>query len=818
MTACDRCHSTERGIDRSACLSCHQPIRTAIEKGRGWHGRDERGNAPCEQCHTEHKGRDDALIQWPDGSKKDFPHKATGFVLSGAHARQKCDACHNPGLVAEPVVKTYWGSHPQADIYLGLSKGCEACHSDEHRGQLKGGCERCHNEEKWSPAPGFDHAQTYKLEGAHARVACTLCHPKKPAAAVTGKLPTKSQDAAAYKPTPHAACTDCHKDPHSGRFGKRCLECHQMSSWRDILAGADRSFHDKTAFPLTGRHATVPCAHCHRVGADGKPKHKGIPHKHCTDCHPGAHPDMDSSRPEPQACEDCHTTAGFTPVRYRLAQHEKSRYPLAGSHRAVACPACHLEAMGTPRAVQKAKAAPGRLANEVVSPWRLKVEPEKFARCEGCHASPHRNQFEKRACLDCHVENTWKIGKFDHSKTSYALTGKHEKVACAACHAQERDAQGSFARYAPLPKADCLPCHADVHFGQFRLLEPVAPCATCHKTEGFKTLAFDHQRQEFSDFPLEGRHGRVACSGCHPKIKLAEERETVRYRPTPKTCAVCHEDPHRGAYREAASLAMDGSAAPSPPEKAGGAWSAPESWQGQKSDTPCETCHRAGGWDDLRFRHERTGFPLLGLHRRTACSSCHKNGERKLPKDCAGCHQDVHRGRLGQDCKSCHTPDGFNRPLTAAGRHQHTSFPLIGAHAMVECRECHRDVSDLGFDRTPRRCAACHADDRPLGASAVPDHTNLPTTCEQCHTPLNWGTASYSSHDRCFPISAGSNHSGFSCKSCHVGTIPQPTGTCRNATFSCVACHGCETGEHRGVRGYECKDRKCYQCHPGGSE
>ncbi|HQR47461.1 MAG TPA: hypothetical protein PK598_15790, partial [Thermoanaerobaculia bacterium] len=131
---------------------------------------------------------------------KTFNHGAeTGFVLDGKHRKIDCAACH------------------KVRSFLTLTPDCASCHKDPHGGKLGATCGTCH------PATVpfkesrrvFDHAKSaYPLTGAHVTVACEKCHATKE-----------------YKGVRFAACTDCHKDPHSKPLGT-CTACHTTTTFR----------------------------------------------------------------------------------------------------------------------------------------------------------------------------------------------------------------------------------------------------------------------------------------------------------------------------------------------------------------------------------------------------------------------------------------------------------------------------------------------------------------------------------------------------------------------------------------------------------
>lgn len=815
LGSCDKCHGGQQTLDRGKCLSCHELIAQRQRTREGYHGQADVKIQDCQSCHPEHGGRGASIVTWPAGGQERFPHSQTGWPLRGAHATVKCQTCHALDRVQDKDVRAYVQAQHKAGTWLGLDTPCTSCHFDEHRGSLEGGCESCHTEKAWKPAPGFQHASAWRLEGAHTRVECVECHERLTDPAPPSTYP-KPRAATYLKMTgiPHEACTDCHIDPHRGRFGADCRSCHTADDWTVRLqTGAPRAvaFHDKTAFPLEGRHQAVACDGCHPHDRAGKRVLKPLPHGRCSDCHATAHPELPA---EAGGCEACHTVAGFTPTTFTLEAHADTRFPLEEAHQAVSCVECHRDTLGDGAVPPPAKGPARR------SPWRL-ATTAPLDRCETCHTSPHRDQFPGRVCGDCHTSDTWLgAARFDHAEAGYPLTGAHTEVDCALCHVEAEDERGPFTRYRPLPADTCERCHTDAHYGQFTRVEPPLACERCHTTAAFGEHRFDHQDAALSDWPLEGKHALVDCQGCHPTLRLAESVPVRRFRPSPQACQDCHLDPHDGAYREAARL-LGSTGAPSTSEPGPALLAGVEGPQPLASPgegTSCEVCHRPEGWASIGFNHAVTGYPLAGEHQGARCQDCHRPDRvGPVPTDCASCHENVHRGMVGQTCETCHNEVDFQRPILPVAQHARGGFPLVGKHAVTACRECHLDTRSLGFDQAPSDCASCHLQAlATLGPGAM-DHSQLSTRCEQCHTPLSWGAANYRLHDRCFPITPGSEHSGLPCASCHTSGLPAVTGACLDSGATCVQCHGCEEGEHQDVRGYECADRKCYQCHPGGT-
>jgi hypothetical protein len=124
------------------------------------------------------------------------------------------------------------------------------------------------------------------------------------------------------------------------------------------------------------------------------------------------------------------------------------------------------------------------------------------------------------------------------------------------------------------------------------------------------------------------------------------------------------------------------------------------------------------------FDHKTIGYDMQGKHLLLACEKCHKNAElRLLPpggrrflgldRSCATCHEDVHKGAMGQKCASCHGQEAWDR-LQSEGHEKHLA--LVGGHGRIECRACHAQDDPIhsleaigaGRELFPRDCAHCH--------------------------------------------------------------------------------------------------------------
>ncbi len=365
----------------------------------------------------------------------------------------------------------------------------------------------------------------------------------------------------------------------------------------------------------------------------------------------------------------------------------------------------------------------------------MRVHP-KADTCAVCHIDPHKGAF-RQDCKACHNETSFKQAPFDHTKTLFALTGKHETVACGACHkntsavppviASRRNATPP-PRPAPRPatgptdrapvavdfrglKSTCVSCHADVH-----QTELGATCETCHTTSSFRVPGYAHPR--FPAF-FGGQHAAVTCDKCHvPEaptrpIRSAAPVLRVKFRAASTTCASCHRDVHLGQV-----------------------------------GAVCETCHSVQkarfGLDG--FSHVKTSFALTGRHETVACALCHKTDTATFPSgrgtavkwsgvatECRACHTDVHLGQITGPCEACHTAQSFHVPTY---RHRNRSLFdfFTGRHVTATCEACHKPATRqfpagrgtaIVF-QADTRCVACHRDVH-RGA--------LGSNCISCHRP-----------------------------------------------------------------------------------
>jgi len=753
----------------------------------------------CEECHSM------TNLSWgADNFAHDF------FPLTGGHNISDCFQCHKQG-----------------SDFTGLNSDCISCHQVDFdtaldpnhvAGNFSTDCLLCHNTNAWIPAE-FDHSKSqFPLTGAHIVVNCQSCH------------------SAGFVGTP-IDCYSCHRQDYEGvtdpnhitnNFSTNCTNCHSTNNWGDVNFN-----HDQTSFPLTGKHTTANCNQCHATGYANT----------ATDCYSCHKSDYDNStNPNhagaqfPTNCDECHSTNGWTPAQF---DHDGRFFPIySGKHAGEwhVCSDCH------------------------TNPSNITV----FS-CTDCHEHNKTDMdnehqgisgyvYASSECFACHP-NGDSEGAFNHSASSFPLTGAHTSIDCSQCHAT------GYAN----TSIDCYDCHI-ANFNSttnpnHTALALSTDCKTCHTTtSGWQPAGFPSHNNFYL---LQGAHATIAsqCSNCH----------NGNYTSTPNTCLGCHQDnynstttpPHssigfgtdcetchnQNAWQPA-SFNHDAEYFPIYSGKHAGEWNAcsdchsnPSNYsvfsctdchEHNKTDidnehqgvsgyvyasSECFACHPTGSGDGA-FNHAVSNFPLTGAHISVDCSQCHTSGYANTPVECYDCHVANFNSTtnpnhtalaLSTDCKTCHTTTSGWQP---AGFPSHNNFYLLeGAHAAIasQCSNCHNG----NYTSTPNTCLGCHQDN--YNSTTTPPHNSIGfgTDCETCHNQNAWQPASFNHDAEYFPIYSG-KHAGEwnACSDCH-------TNPSNYSVFSCTDCHEHNKtdmdNDHQGVSGYVYASSECFACHPTGS-
>jgi hypothetical protein len=373
-------------------------------------------------------------------------------------------------------------------------------------------------------------------------------------------------------------------------------------------------------------------------------------------------------------------------------------------------------------------------------------------------------------------------------------------------------------------------------------------CRDCHTSFGEKLVPplpkFDHSSTRY---PLQGMHKRLDCVECHTDRVFSRVENQ---------CSDCHADIHR-----------------------------------RQMGSNCEQCHSAQGWQELRkaVNGHINRFPLIGAHATVECEGCHKGAAvglfRGLGTECVSCHSADYRNAtpnhadagFSMKCETCHSTDRWDRKFNHGGV---TGFALSGAHAQLDCFQCHIGGN---FKGASADCASCHI--QAYNNVANPNHitSGFSQNCSQCHNSTSWLGAVFGHTTSSFKLTGA--HVGLQCQACHVnnqykglpstcfachsrqyssvtdpnhaaagfsqdcltchsttswtgatfthtrfpiysGTHAKRWSSCNDchpnsssyAVFSCITCHGKAStdGDHREVSSYVYNSANCYSCHPSG--
>ena len=435
--------------------------------------------------------------------------------------------------------------------------------------------------------------------------------------------------------------------------------------------------HERTNFPLLGKHRTVPCADCHLDGVLA-----GTPTS-CEACHWERRQDDRYRTLLGMHCADCHTPFAWKQLKPNSWDHgRQGGFPLAGIHRTMDCDNCHPDGLFDRQAVRD---------------------------CYSCH----REQYQQAAghaaanystdCRQCHFSQaTWRGALTAH--TTFPLLGRHMTAACADCHKNNV--------YAGTPQA-CVSCHlADYDRTQnpnHRQAGYATDCQNCHSgsAQTWDDAVVNHDQY----WPLLGAHKTAACEKCHAAgYELSRE------------CFSCHKQDydsttapnHRQAGYSTDCASCHGSSAQN---WTSAAVNHDRFWPllGAHKTLACDLCH-AAGYDlprDCYGCHKRdydsTSQPnhkLAGYS--TACQNCHYTSHTSWAQAVFTHRFPIQSGKhSGFACGDCHRTASYS------------VFSCIDCHAHERSQMDDTHSDEDGYSSNSQACYNCHPNGQGLRASGV---------------------------------------------------------------------------------------------------
>ena len=726
-------------------------------------------------------------------------HLATGFALTGAHQKTRCESCHVRGVFKD-TPKTCIGCHTQSARISSVTI------TSSHPPTLEQ-CSTCHNTVTFAGAT-FVHAGI-------AAGTCATCH---------------NGTTATGKSAGHAATTGS------------CDSCHRTTGWKGVVVnhagvapGSCASCHNGVG-AKTKSAAHIPtalaCDSCHRTTAwsPAAMNHTGIA-TGCATCHDGRFPGVVGKSathiPTVAGCETCHAgTTTFKGARFDHASDSR------------ACATCHdnrTTAVGKPT-VHIPTNAPCESCHRgttVFTVWEMD-HTGITGGCAACHADQYPGVKGKASvhmattddCSTCHKSMTTfsdAVGAkpANHIPTSQACAQCHANPAdykvyamshagiaggCATCHA----AGTSFVNGVPKPppathvptSQPCESCHAPTKFDKFAggtmsHAGITSGCATCHAA-GRSFAGGTATTPPATHIPF----GAAACESCHAPAKFTGFGGTaMNHAPVAGVaCAACH----------AAGKSFFGVTVVTPPTT-----------HVPFGAAACESCHAPAKFTDfggMAMNHA----PVAG----TPCATCHEAGRSWFGVTTVtrpSATKDPAHPPTGE-CGTCHaSTSSFATGVTAKpATHVPTDQPCALCHA-VPGTYAGGTMNHAGITTG---CASCHAAGKGFfGVTVVtPPATHVPfgaAACESCHAPTKFGSFGATAMNHA-PVAA------IQCATCHeagrswygVKIVTRPTAAQDAGHPPSGDCATCHTGTTSFAAGIAAKPanhittaKACVTCH-----
>ena len=423
--------------------------------------------------------------------------------------------------------------------------------------------------------------------------------------------------------------------PHDD-FPSDCSICHEGTSWHQIKADFEFDHELETGTALVGAHAEAECLRCHN---DRGPVQL-FAEKGCAGCHEDVHTGQLGTD-----CTLCHDETSWRPSE-AIRAHNQTRFPLVGTHAAVACWRCH----------------PGADVGNF-SPTTVE--------CASCHQADlaralnpdHVSAGFTTDCDRCHIPTTWGGSGFTHA--SYPLTGAHVTASCQQCHVN--------LVFTGTP-TDCYSCHTSDYTSAPDHVSGGYPtnCDMCHNTTTWEGAPFSHAGIT------------SGCADCHLDDYQGTTDPNHQVEGFPTTCEQCHStNAWRPVMFNHAGI-TSGCADCHLPDYQG---TTDPNHQATGIPTTCEQCHSTNAWTPASFNH-------AGIT--SGCVDCHLD-------DYQGTTDPNHQAAgFPTSCEQCHS--GFNS--WSGGSFNHNQFfPLTGPHGGRSCSDCHLVPNNF----SSFSCTHCHA-------------------------------------------------------------------------------------------------------------
>lgn len=425
--------------------------------------------------------------------------------------------------------------------------------------------------------------------------------------------------------------------------------------------------HDKTNFPLVGKHRTVSCGECHLAGVL-----KGTPTE-CESCHWNRKKDDRYSLQLGIHCGECHTPLDWKKLKPHVWDHEiRTGYRLQGAHRFLDCFSCHQSRQLVP--------IPQTCVSCHLNDYNNSKDPD------------HRSAGFSTDCETCHRPDSisWEGASINHD-LFWKLQGAHRILDCNECHSQGYNLS-----------TDCYSCHRGDYDGtkdpNHRSSGYSTDCVLCHRVDStsWEGAVFNHD----SVWKLEGAHRTLDCNECHSQgYNLSTE------------CYSCHRGDYDGAKdpdHKASGYSTDCVVCHRSDSTSweGAVFNHATIWklEGAHKTLDCNDCHKSGynlptdcyGCHRTDYEgttdpdHQSTGYS-------TECVDCHLKNHLLWSQAVFNHSFPINSGdHRNLDCSDCHQSSNY-KDFTCISCHQHDKNRMDSKHKKV-----------TGYSYDSQACYSCH--------------------------------------------------------------------------------------------------------------
>jgi hypothetical protein len=474
----------------------------------------------------------------------------------------------------------------------------------------------------------------------------------------------------------------------------------------------------------------------------------------------------------------------------------------------------------------------------------LYVNPLKFNKsvhadlgCIDCHQDidpeniPHRQEFTRVACGECHDEVQDLYKECLHGKAKQR--GDPLAPLCQDCHG----------------KHDILAVKD--HKSKVAPLNIPQLCGKCHREGTPVQLQRNIPKDRILENYSQSIHGAgllhkglivsatcVSCHSAHQILPHTDSRSTISRQNIASTCSVCHaeiEAVHRkiikGELWEKEAHILPACVDCHQPHEIRNVF-----YDQGMADKDCLKCHENPNLvstEDRRSLYVDHNIQQNSIHNKISCSQCHAevNNSKLRPceniihkVDCSSCHSEVGdeyltstHGILASEqdpnapvCKECHGTHNVLGKLNP-------DSPIFSINIPTLCAKCHREGEKAAIRYTrPEKDIVEHYTESIHGKGLIKSGLTVTATCTDCHT------AHHELPENNPESTINNSRIASTCGNCHFGIKEAFNKSVHSSSLTktdmalpvCDDCHSAHTIKRADSEGFKLEImQQCGRCH-----